>query len=103
VAQTVVFGSTQTSVAIAEDLSKGLVDRFRSLPMARAAFLTGRVFSRCFALSIHFTNHGSSWGHDGFPFPERLWTSCRRADSGSVVGIALTWVAVFYRSFGQGR
>ena len=42
-AQTVVFGSTQTSVGIAEDLSKGLVDRFRSLPMARSAFLTGRV------------------------------------------------------------
>ena len=31
VAQTVVFGSTQTSVAIAEDMSKGLIDRFRSL------------------------------------------------------------------------
>ncbi|MCX6012152.1 MAG: ABC transporter permease, partial [Chloroflexi bacterium] len=42
-AQTVVFGSTQTSVGIAEDLSKGLMDRFRSLPMARSAFLAGRV------------------------------------------------------------
>ena len=45
IAQTVLFGSTQTSVAIAEDLSKGLIDRFRSLPMARSAFLTGRVIS----------------------------------------------------------
>ena len=44
-AQTVVFGSTQTSVGIAEDLSKGLIDRFRSLPMARSAFLTGRVLA----------------------------------------------------------
>ena len=44
-AQTVVFGSTQTSVGIAEDLSKGLIDRFRSLPMARPAFLTGRVIA----------------------------------------------------------
>ncbi|HEX7475980.1 MAG TPA: ABC transporter permease, partial [Dehalococcoidales bacterium] len=35
VAQTAVFGSTQTSVAIADDLSKGLIDRFRSLPMSR--------------------------------------------------------------------
>ena len=43
--QSVVFGSTQTSVGISEDLSKGLVDRFRSLPMARVAFLSGRVFS----------------------------------------------------------
>ncbi len=41
--QTVVFGSTQTSVGLAEDLSKGMIDRFRSLPMSRPAFLTGRV------------------------------------------------------------
>jgi ABC transporter DrrB family efflux protein len=43
--QTVVFGSTQTGVGLAEDLSKGLVDRFRSLPMARSAVLAGRTFA----------------------------------------------------------
>jgi ABC-2 type transport system permease protein/oleandomycin transport system permease protein len=43
--QTVVFGSTQTGVGLAEDLSKGLVDRFRSLPMARSAVLAGRTLS----------------------------------------------------------
>ena len=42
-AQSVVFGSTQTSVGLSEDLSKGLIDRFRSLPMARSAYLSGRV------------------------------------------------------------
>jgi len=41
--QSVVFGSTQTSIGISEDLSKGLIDRFRSLPMARSALLSGRV------------------------------------------------------------
>jgi len=39
--QTVLFGSTQISVGLAEDLSKGMIDRFRSLPMARAAVLAG--------------------------------------------------------------
>lgn len=43
--QTVVFGSTQTGVGLAEDLSKGMVDRFRSLPMARSAVLAGRTLS----------------------------------------------------------
>jgi ABC transporter DrrB family efflux protein len=43
--QTVVFGSTQTGIGLAEDLSKGLVDRFRSLPMARSAVLAGRTIS----------------------------------------------------------
>ena len=44
-AQTVVFGSTQTGVGLAEDLSRGIVDRFRSLPMARSAVLAGRTLS----------------------------------------------------------
>ena len=41
--QTVVFGSTLTGVSLAEDLQKGLIDRFRSLPMARSAVLVGRT------------------------------------------------------------
>ncbi len=41
--QTVIFGSTQTGVGLAEDLSRGMIDRFRSLPMARSAVLAGRT------------------------------------------------------------
>ena len=41
--QTVVFGSTQTGVGLAEDLSKGMIERFRSLPMARSAVLANRT------------------------------------------------------------
>ena len=44
-AQTVIFGSTQTGVGLAEDMTKGMVDRFRSLPMARSAVLAGRTLS----------------------------------------------------------
>lgn len=43
--QTVAFGSTATGVGLADDLSKGIVDRFRSLPMARSAVLAGRTLS----------------------------------------------------------
>ena len=43
--QTIVFGSTQTGVGLADDLQKGLIDRFRSLPMARSAVLAGRTLS----------------------------------------------------------
>src|SRR3954464_8364178 len=41
--QTVIFGSTITGASIAEDLQKGLIDRFRSLPMSRSAVLIGRT------------------------------------------------------------
>src|SRR5829696_4019047 len=44
-AQTVVFGSTITGASLAEDLQKGLIDRFRSLPMARSAVLVGRTIA----------------------------------------------------------
>ena len=37
------FGASQTGVAIAEDLTTGMIDRFRSLPIAAAAVLAGRV------------------------------------------------------------
>lgn len=44
-AQTVIFGATITGVALAEDVKKGIIDRFRSLPMAPSAVLTGRTLS----------------------------------------------------------
>jgi ABC transporter DrrB family efflux protein len=41
--QTVVFGSTTAAIALAYDLKGGMIDRFRSLPMARSAVLAGRT------------------------------------------------------------
>jgi len=41
--QTAVFGAMQTGIGLAIDLTKGLIDRFRSLPMARSSVLTGRT------------------------------------------------------------
>jgi ABC transporter DrrB family efflux protein len=41
--QTVVFGALNTGIGLSEDLAKGLVERFRSLPMARSAVLAGRT------------------------------------------------------------
>ncbi|MTD14235.1 ABC transporter permease [Nakamurella sp. YIM 132087] len=42
-AQTVLFGASFSGTSIAEDLQKGLIDRFRSLPMARSSVLVGRT------------------------------------------------------------
>jgi ABC-2 type transport system permease protein len=41
--QTVSFGSVSTAVGLSEDLQKGLIERFRALPMARSAVLAGRT------------------------------------------------------------
>lgn len=44
-AQTVTFGSLSTGIGLAADLQTGIVERFRSLPMARSAVLGGRILS----------------------------------------------------------
>ena len=43
--QTVTFGAMNTGVGLADDLQKGLIERFRSLPMARSAVLSGRAIA----------------------------------------------------------
>jgi ABC-2 type transport system permease protein len=43
--QTVFFASVTTAIGTCDDLHKGMIDRFRSLPMARSAVLTGRAVS----------------------------------------------------------
>ena len=45
IVQNIAFGGFVTALGLNEDLHKGLIDRFRSLPMARAAVLAGRTFS----------------------------------------------------------
>lgn len=52
IVQTVAFGSTTTAVAITNDLQKGIVDRFRSLPMSNIAVLNGHVVSDLFRNTI---------------------------------------------------
>ena len=44
-AQTVIFGATYTGAGMAEDMTKGVIDRFRSLPMSRSSVLIGRTAS----------------------------------------------------------
>jgi ABC-2 type transport system permease protein len=48
IVQTVAFGSTTTAIAVSNDMQKGIVDRFRSLPMSNTAVLSGHVISDVF-------------------------------------------------------
>ena len=45
IVQSIAFGGFVTALGLSEDVQKGLIDRFRSLPMSRAAVLSGRTFS----------------------------------------------------------
>jgi ABC transporter DrrB family efflux protein len=56
IVQTMSFGGYVTALGLADDLKKGLIDRFRSLPMARSAVLAGRtladVATNAFSLAL---------------------------------------------------
>ena len=57
--QNIAFGGFVTALGLNEDLNKGLIDRFRSLPMARPAVLAGRtlsdVFTNCLSIAVLLT------------------------------------------------
>jgi ABC transporter DrrB family efflux protein len=56
IVQSIAFGGFVTALGLSEDVKKGLIDRFRSLPMSRAAVLMGRTFSdvllNCLSLCV---------------------------------------------------
>jgi ABC-2 type transport system permease protein len=53
--QTLTFGVMGPATSMATDLGEGILDRFRSLPMARSAFLTGRVLAEFAAAMVGLT------------------------------------------------
>ncbi len=57
-AQNILFGATFTGSAVADDMQKGIIDRFRSLPMSRAAVLFGRTGADVVNNSIALTVMG---------------------------------------------
>jgi ABC-2 type transport system permease protein len=58
IVQSLAFGGFVTALGLAEDVKKGLIDRFRSLPMSRGAVLAGRTLSdialNCVSLVVLF-------------------------------------------------
>ena len=58
IVQSIAFGGFVTALGLAEDVKKGLIDRFRSLPMSRGAVLVGRTISdvalNCLSLVVLF-------------------------------------------------
>jgi ABC-2 type transport system permease protein/oleandomycin transport system permease protein len=75
--QTTIFGAVGTAIGLAEDLQRGLIERFRALPMARSAVLAGRTISdllRNVMILVVITGVGFAVGfrpHGGFvPYVE---------------------------------
>jgi len=91
--QTLAFGSVATGVGLAEDLHSGLIDRFRSLPMARSAVLAGRTasdlvrnaFSVALMLAVGYLI--------GFRFDSAVPEILAGIALALLFGFALSWIA----------
>jgi ABC-2 type transport system permease protein/oleandomycin transport system permease protein len=93
--QTAIFAALQTGVGLAEDLQKGLIDRFKSLPMARSAVLGGRTAADTMALTIQIVLMLIVAFLVGFQFHEGAAEALLAFLGIVAVGYAFTWVAAF--------
>lgn len=90
--QTSAFGAGQTALGLTEDLSKGVIDRFRSLPMARSAVLAGRTFAdlaRNAAVVSLMLVVGFAIG---FRYQTSIWGFLGGVGLGLLFAYALSWV-----------
>jgi ABC-2 type transport system permease protein/oleandomycin transport system permease protein len=93
--QMVMFGGVQTGIGLAEDMGKGIVDRFRSLPMSRVAVVAGRTFSDAFRnLFVILIMVGVGYLL-GFRFSQGLGDATCMVLLGLLFGYALSWIFAF--------
>ena len=91
--QTAIFGATQTGIGLAEDLNAGIIDRFKSLPMARSAVLSGRTTADLFRnLFVVLLMTGVGY-LVGFQFQEGPIEAALAIGLAVLVGFAFSWIS----------
>jgi ABC-2 type transport system permease protein/oleandomycin transport system permease protein len=91
--QNAIFGSTATAIGLAEDLKKGLIDRFRSLPMARSAVLAGRTTADLFKNFLLVVVMIAIGYVVGFRFQEGLLAALGVVLLVMAVGFTFSWIS----------
>ncbi len=93
--QSVAFRATQTAVGLSEDLERGVVDRFRSMPMARSAVLLGRTVADL-VRNVLIIGLMIGVGYViGFRFHTGLPGALASVAVVSAFGFALSWIFAF--------
>jgi ABC-2 type transport system permease protein/oleandomycin transport system permease protein len=93
--QSVAFRATQTAVGLSEDLERGVVDRFRSMPMARSAVLVGRTTAdlvRNVLIILLMIVIGYAIG---FRFTAGFFQAVASIAVVAAFGLALSWIFAF--------
>lgn len=93
--QTIAFGGFVTALGLTDDLKKGLMDRFRSLPMSRAAVLTGRTLADVSTNIVQVTVVLTVGLLVGFTFETRAADVIAGILLLLLIGYAFSWVFAF--------
>jgi ABC transporter DrrB family efflux protein len=90
--QVAAFGAGQTALGLTEDLSKGVIDRFRSLPMARSAVLAGRTLSDLIRNAFVITLMVAVGFLLGFRYQTSFWGLLGGLVVAGIFAYGLSWV-----------
>jgi ABC-2 type transport system permease protein len=93
--QTAIFAALQTGVGLADDLQKGLIDRFRSLPMARSAVLAGRTAADTVVIMFQIILMFVVAYLVGYRLHEGLAEALVGFVGAVLVGYSFTWISAF--------
>jgi ABC-2 type transport system permease protein len=91
--QNALFGSTSTAIGFADDLKAGIIDRFRSLPMARSAVLAGRTTSDLFKNGLLLMIVIAIGYLVGFRFDNGLFNAIGLIALVLTVGFTFSWIS----------
>lgn len=92
--QSAVFGATATALGLTEDLGAGVIDRFRSLPMARSAVLTGRTLADLVRNTLVFSLMLIVGFLMGWRFEQGFFAMALGLVLALLFGYAFSWVMV---------
>jgi ABC-2 type transport system permease protein/oleandomycin transport system permease protein len=95
IVQSMVFGGFVTALGLADDLKKGLMDRFRSLPMSRSAVLTGRTLADVFSNVVQLIVMIGVGLLVGFSFKTGILEIAAGIVLLLLIGYAFSWVFAF--------
>jgi ABC transporter DrrB family efflux protein len=94
-AQTAAFGCFATAIALAQELTKGVIDRLRSMPMARSAVLTGRLVADSGRMLLTVLIVLAVGVGVGFRFHNGVGNAVLMVVLGTVFGIAFCVISAF--------
>jgi ABC transporter DrrB family efflux protein len=100
--QSTAFRATQTAIGLSEDMKRGVIDRFRSMPMARSAVLAGRTLAdlvRTIFVIVLMTAVGYAIG---FRFGQGIPEAIASILVVAAFGFALSWIFVYVGLIAKG-